>query len=77
MSGKPRKKLREFYDQALLSPELLCLNCGNTDWGNGHGQCSEQKRHDCLLFVTDMVECLARNDHPPAPAGKRSPAHLP
>lgn len=76
MSGQPLKMLREFYDQALLSPELLCLNCGNTDWSTGHGRCSDQKRHDCLLFVSDMVERLAHAAHPPAPVGKRSPAPL-
>ncbi len=77
MFGQPRKILRDFYDQALLSPELLCLNCGNTDWGMSNGQCSDRKRHDCLLFVTDMVECLAQNDHSPTPAGRRLPAPLP
>lgn len=77
MPGQLRKKLREFYDEALLSPELLCLNCGNTDWGMSNGHCSDQKRHDCLLFVTDMLECLARNSHPPAPKCKRSEAPLP
>ena len=77
MSGQPRKILREFYDQALLSPELLCLNCGNSDWCMGHGQCSDSKRHDCLLFVTDMVECLARNDQAPKSAGSRPSPSLP
>lgn len=76
MSGQPRKLLREFYDQALLSPELLCLNCGNIDWSAGHGRCSDQKRHDCLLFVSDMVGQLAHTGHPPAPTGRRPPAPL-
>jgi hypothetical protein len=77
MRGQPKMKLREFYDQALLSPELLCLNCGNTDWGMGISHCSDQKRQDCLLFVTDMVECLAKNNHNLAPKCKRSQAPLP
>lgn len=77
MSGQQRKKLRKFYDEALLSPELLCLNCGNTDWGMSSRHCSDQKRFDCLLFVTDMVECLAKDSHYPSPKSKRSPAPLP
>lgn len=77
MSGQPKKILREFYGQALLSPELLCLNCGNTDWGMSNCQCSDQKRQDCLLFVTNMVECLARSEQAPMPAGRKSSAILP
>jgi hypothetical protein len=76
MPGQAKKMLREFYDQALLSPELLCLNCGNIDWSAGHGRCSDKKRHDCLLFVSDMVERLAQAGHPPAPLGKRPSAPL-
>lgn len=66
MTPDARKLLREFYDQALLSPELLCLNCGNTDWSRDHGRCSPEKRQDCLLFVSDMLGRLSRGARPPA-----------
>ena len=77
MLGRPKKLLREFYDQALLSPELLCLHCGHVDWSSGQIRCSDQKRKDCLLFVSDMVERLAHADHPQKLAEKRQPAPLP
>ncbi len=83
MSHQPRELLREFYDQALLSPELLCLSCGNTDWTGARARCSARKRQDCLLFVSDMVGRLAPPPRPPRPSrapvseGRRTPASGP
>ncbi|MBI4799036.1 MAG: hypothetical protein HY794_09945 [Desulfarculus sp.] len=59
MQTTPRQRLRHFYDQALLSPDLLCLHCAHTAWNRSLGQCSRDRRHDCLLFVSDMVNRLA------------------
>lgn len=59
MHTVPRQQLQRFYDQALLSPELLCLHCAHTAWNRSRGQCSSDRRQDCLLFVSDMVNRLA------------------
>jgi hypothetical protein len=59
MISSPRRMLREFYDQALLAPELLCLNCTHTAWNRADGPCSSERREDCILFVSDMVNRLA------------------
>lgn len=60
MTPGPRQRLRDFYDQALLSPELLCLNCARTTWNSASGRCSAQKRQDCELFVSHMITELAQ-----------------
>ena len=59
MRPRPRNLLHDFYRQALLTPELLCLNCGNTAWNRGPVSCPTHRRQDCLLFVSDMVNRLA------------------
>jgi hypothetical protein len=58
MSFKARKNLREFYDQALLAPDLLCLNCAHTAWNRAACRCSAERREDCILFAGDMVNML-------------------
>ncbi|KIX15059.1 hypothetical protein [Dethiosulfatarculus sandiegensis] len=58
MSFKARKNLREFYDQALLAPDLLCLNCAHTAWNRAACRCSAERKEDCLLFAGDMVNML-------------------
>lgn len=72
MRTDPRRQLRQFYDQALLTPELLCLNCAHTAWNRAAGRCSNERREDCLLFVSDMVNRLA--DPVPAPRQVRRPS---
>jgi hypothetical protein len=68
MKRKPRRDLHQFYHQALLSPELMCLSCTRHHWGPAGGRCSEARRADCLLFATRMLEALAPPRRPPAPA---------
>ncbi len=63
MRRSPQLELKRFYDQALLTPELLCLHCGCTAWNRADCLCSPEKRQDCTVFVADMVNRLAR----PAP----------
>ncbi len=53
-------KLRSFYDEALLNPELLCMNCARTAWNRAGCRCSEQRKEDCLYFARDMIIELAR-----------------
>ena len=60
MATTPRQRLREFYDQAMLSPELLCLNCSHTAWNRAGCKCSERRQQDCALFVNDMVNRLGQ-----------------
>jgi hypothetical protein len=55
----PRKMLRDFYDQSLLSPELLCLNCAHMAWQGPKKACSPERREDCLFFASDMLNWLA------------------
>lgn len=64
MAINPRQRLREFYDQALLTPELLCLNCSYTAWNRAGCRCSERRREDCALFVNHMVNRLAQDQAP-------------
>lgn len=59
MISSPRRLLRDFYDQALLSPDLLCLSCAHLAWNRPDGPCSSERREDCILFVSDMVNRLA------------------
>ena len=58
MMTNPRQQLQRFYGQALLTPELLCLNCAHTAWNRANGRCPAERREDCLLFVSDMVNRL-------------------
>lgn len=60
MATTPRQRLREFYDQAMLAPELLCLNCSHTAWNRAGCKCSERRQQDCALFVNDMVNRLGK-----------------
>ena len=73
MSSNPRQQLRRFYDQALLTPELLCLNCAHTAWNRAAGRCSNERREDCLIFVSDMVNRLAVTAPTPRPARRPAP----
>lgn len=68
MATNPRQRLREFYDQALLTPELLCMNCSYTAWNRAGCRCSESRRENCALFVSDMVSRLG---HPAARARRQ------
>jgi hypothetical protein len=54
----PRSRLRSFYDQALLTPELLCLNCSHIGWKGSKRMCSPQRKENCLFFVNDMLNWL-------------------
>ena len=67
MTTNPRQRLREFYDQALLTPELLCMNCSHTAWNRAGCICSESRRENCALFVSDMVNRLGQ----PVARGRR------
>ncbi len=62
-------KLAKFYQQALLSPDLLCLSCHRSVWNNGRPQCSPNRRRECALFVEDMAGKLAMQ--PPQPHERR------
>ncbi|MFH1036300.1 MAG: hypothetical protein V1806_17520 [Pseudomonadota bacterium] len=73
MQNHPRRQLQLFYGQALLTPELLCLNCAHTAWNRSNGRCSPERREDCLVFVSDMVNRLGDPRHLPRP-GARPPA---
>jgi hypothetical protein len=73
MTTTPRQQLQHFYGQALLMPELLCLNCAHTAWNRSNGRCSADRREDCLLFVSDMVNRLATPRQQPRP-DQRTPA---
>ena len=53
-----RKMLRNFYDQALLTPDLLCLNCAYMNWRNQRARCSDARKENCLFFVNDMLNWL-------------------
>ncbi len=75
MNFTPRQMLRDFYDRALLAPELLCLNCAHTAWNRAEGPCSSERREDCILFVSDMVNRLAAGSL--APKTGRRPAPPP
>ncbi|MCA1989279.1 MAG: hypothetical protein LDL07_09065 [Desulfarculus sp.] len=66
MPTNPRQRLRRFYDQALLSPDLLCLNCARWAWNSPEDPCPAGRRQDCQLFVNDMVNRLAASAPPPA-----------
>lgn len=59
MITEPRQKLQRFYDQALLTPELLCLNCAHTSWTRPQQRCSPERQEDCMLFATEMLSLLA------------------
>ena len=56
-----QNRLRKFYDQALLNPELLCLSCAHSAWNQGAGRCSPELRQDCTMFVCYMVGQLNAN----------------
>jgi hypothetical protein len=75
MISSPRRLLREFYDRALLSPDLLCLSCAHTAWNRSDGPCSSERREDCILFVSDMVNRLAAAA--PGPQRERGEAPAP
>lgn len=72
MPSGPRSQLRDFYDQALLAPELLCMHCSRTAWNASAGRCSAGRRQDCELFVSHMVRELAQR--PAAAPRRRQPA---
>lgn len=73
MRNHPRTMLRRFYDQALLSPELLCLNCAHSAWSGAMQPCPADRREDCQIFVTDMVQRLAGAAPPAAGSLPRQP----
>jgi|GEM_PF-6135733 hypothetical protein len=73
MRSNPRQRLRKFYDQALLSPELLCLNCARWAWNRPGEACPADRRQDCQLFVSDMVNRLAAAAPPEAPRPPQAP----
>ena len=54
----PKHILRNFYDQALMTPELLCLNCAHMVWRGPKRNCSPARKEDCLFFVNDMLNWL-------------------
>ena len=60
MEKSARRMLHRFYDQALLTPELLCMNCALTAWNRAACRCSEERKKDCLYFAGDMIMELAR-----------------
>ena len=62
MNLNHRDKLRDFYDQALLSPELMCLCCGHTAWNRAACRCSAERKEDCLLFAGEMVNRLSARE---------------
>jgi hypothetical protein len=64
----PRKMLRDFYDQSLLTPELLCLHCAHTAWRGSKKACSPERREDCLFFANDMLNWLASPSQSPLAA---------
>lgn len=72
MAKSPISRLSEFYGQAILTPDLLCLNCQITAWNRAACRCSEENRRECLLFATDMANKLGRTlaQNPP----RRRPA---
>ena len=53
-----KKILRDFYDQARFTPDLLCLNCIYMDWSGAKQRCSATRRKGCLFFVNDMLNWL-------------------
>lgn len=59
MPASPRSKLREFYHQALVSPDFLCLNCSYSIWNHAGGECSPSQRQQCRLFAEEMHNELA------------------
>ena len=59
MKNRARDKLRDFYDQALLSPDLMCLCCGHTAWNQAACRCSAERKEDCILFAGEMVNRLS------------------
>lgn len=73
MITSPRQLLRQFYDQALMAPELLCLNCAHTAWNRVACRCSSERRQDCALFVNDMVNRLAAQSDQPRTGGRSAP----
>ena len=60
MNRSIQKRLHKFYDDALLNPEVLCLNCARTAWNRAACRCSEERKTDCLYFARDMIIELAR-----------------
>lgn len=64
-----KKILRDFYDQALLNPDLLCLNCSHMSWRNRNARCSPARKEDCLFFANDILNWLVTE-----PASKRRTA---
>ena len=53
-----KKMLMDFYDQALMTPDLLCLNCSYMAWRGPRQRCSAARKEDCLFFVNDMLNWL-------------------
>ena len=70
MTKSPISRLSEFYGQAMLTPDLLCLNCQRTAWNRAACRCSEENRRECLLFATDMANKLSRS-YPQGPSRRR------
>jgi hypothetical protein len=71
-SATPKSRLRSFYDQALLTPELLCLNCSRMAWKGSRRTCSPERKENCLFFVNDMLNWLVAE-----PGKSAQPPHLP
>ncbi|ADK86060.1 hypothetical protein Deba_2706 [Desulfarculus baarsii DSM 2075] len=73
MQPSARDKLRRFYQEAMLCPELLCLSCQRSAWNSSRPPCSQSRREDCALFVEDMAGRLAAE--PPKAPGRRPAQH--
>ncbi|MFZ5585510.1 MAG: hypothetical protein ACOZHQ_06240 [Thermodesulfobacteriota bacterium] len=71
MRNHPRTILRRFYDQALLSPELLCLHCAHSAWTGAVSPCPSDRRQDCQIYVSDMLQRLSNPAQPSGHAARR------
>jgi|Deesub1362A_J573_1020465.scaffolds.fasta_scaffold10295_2 hypothetical protein len=64
MRPKPKAMLREFYAQALLTLELLCLHCSQREDAS---PCPPSRRDECLRFLGHMACRLGAAATPPRP----------
>ncbi len=60
MTQGHHQRLLSFYRKAFLTPQLLCLNCALNSWQGPYKGCTNQRRQDCALFVSDMLATLDR-----------------
>ncbi|MFH1061042.1 MAG: hypothetical protein V1797_20450 [Pseudomonadota bacterium] len=77
MHNHPRTLLRRFYDQALLSPEMLCLHCAHSAWTGAVNRCPADRRQDCQVYVSDMLQRLSAAAPPAAAGARRQPPAQP